>query len=395
MTVFALNGFLAAMWVANIPVITERTGTGHAALGVLLLVLGGTAFLGMQVSGRCIDRFGSRPTTVAAAVLLCGVIIAPALATDTGSLALALAAFGFVNGGIDVAMNAQAVEVERAYGRPIMSAFHGFFSVGGLVGSGVVAAAIWAGVHVVVTVCVAAVLGVAVILAAATGLVGRDYGMPGAAADSAGDGAAGDRWWRGVDLRRLVILAVVAFAAMLAEGTAYDWSALQVVQTFGVGDAIGAVAFGCFSAAMTVARFTVDPIAAALGPVAVVRWGAAIGIVGMSIALTAPVPAIAIAGWAVFGIGLAGLVPQLFTAAGNLTARPSGRVISMVVGCGYIGMLAGPGVVGLISERTSLTVGLTPAIAALVLALLAAPIVRPAVRAHDGRDPARRATLEG
>ncbi|GAA1480298.1 MFS transporter [Gordonia sinesedis] len=382
MAVFALNGFLAAMWVANIPAITEHTGTGHEQLGILLLVLGGAAFLGMQVSGRLIDRSGSRPASIGAAALLCAVIVGPAVADSTLTLGFALAGFGFINGGIDVAMNSQAVEVERAYGRPIMSAFHGFFSIGGLVGSGVVAATLWADIGVPATVVGAAIFGMVVLAVAATGLVGPDYGTPQAAAPHsrrAGAARTGrEKWWHGVDLRRLTILAVVAFVAMLAEGTAYDWSALQVVQSFGTDDAVGAIAFGCFSAAMTVARFTIDPIAAAVGPVAVVRWGALIGILGMTVAITAPSAILAIAGWTVFGIGLAGLVPQIFTAAGNLTERSSGRVISMVVGCGYLGMLAGPAMVGFLSARTSLDVGLTPVLAGLVLALLTARVMRPA-----------------
>ncbi|NED63384.1 MFS transporter, partial [Streptomyces sp. SID10244] len=130
--VFALNGFLAAMWVAHIPVITERTGVSHDQLGGLLLLLGASAFVGMQVCGPLIDRWGSRPSTVVAAVVLSVVILAPVSAVNGATLAVALAGFGFANGALDVSMNAQAVQVERRYGRPIMSSFHGFFSVGSL-----------------------------------------------------------------------------------------------------------------------------------------------------------------------------------------------------------------------------------------------------------------------
>ncbi|MEP8644101.1 MFS transporter, partial [Enterobacter kobei] len=96
---------------------------------------------------------------------------------------------------------------------------------------------------------------------------------------------------------------------------------------------------------MTVSRFLIDRVSAAVGPVTVVRVGASIGLIGMLIAVVAPSSAIAVAGWTIFGIGLAGLIPQIFTAAGNLTDRAGGRSISLVVGCGYLGMLAGPAVV--------------------------------------------------
>lgn len=398
--IFFLNGFLAALWVAHIPVITARTETSHEQLGGLLLLLGGSAFVGMQVSGHALDRFGSRTTTLVAATLLCPVMIGPAVASNTVALAVALALFGIVNGSLDVSMNAQAVAVERAYRRPIMSSFHGFFSLGGLAGSLVVAATLWAQVGVAVTVGVSSLLGLILVAVCARSLVAPDGGglvettqSATVGSDVGDESTAKARWWHGLDLRRLAILAAVAFALMLAEGTAYDWSALQIVEDFNTRDAVGAVAFGAFSAAMTIARFGIDPIAARLGPVWVVRAGSALGICGITLAILAPEPIIAIVGWTIFGVGLAGLIPQIFTAAGNLTASSSGRAISTVVGCGYIGMLSGPAIVGFIAGRSGVSVGLTPVIGALVFALVAAPVVRPAARPVSGRDA--HDTLEG
>ncbi|MCR8900185.1 MFS transporter [Gordonia sp. GONU] len=399
-SIFALNGFLAAMWVAHIPVISDRTGVGHDELGGLLLLLGGSAFVGMQVCGPLIDRWGSRPLTVAAAVVLAAVIVTPVLAVDTLTLGAALAAFGFANGCLDVSMNAQAVAVERAYRRPIMSSFHGWFSSGSLLGSGVVAATLWADVGVVPTVASAAVAGLVVVAAVARGLAGRDE-SPTTSTNTSSGSSSGSTWWDGIDRRRLVLLAIVAFGLMLAEGTAYDWSALHVVESYGTGEAIGAIAFGAFSATMTVSRFVIDPVVASVGAVRVVRVGALVGIVGMAIAIVSPVPALAVVGWAVFGVGLAGLIPQIFTAAGNLTDSAGGRTISVVVGCGYLGMLAGPAVVGFISSRTSLNTGLLAALAALLLAVCLAGVVRPpqrpvsALSEPRSSHPGGRATLEG
>lgn len=399
-SIFALNGFLAAMWVAHIPVISDRTGVGHDELGGLLLLLGGSAFVGMQVCGPLIDRWGSRPLTVAAAVVLAAVIVTPVLAVDTLTLGAALAAFGFANGCLDVSMNAQAVAVERAYRRPIMSSFHGWFSSGSLLGSGVVAATLWADVGVVPTVACAAVAGLVVVAAVARGLAGRDE-RPTTSTNNSSGSSSGSTWWDGIDRRRLVLLAIVAFGLMLAEGTAYDWSALHVVESYGTGEAIGAIAFGAFSATMTVSRFVIDPVVASVGAVRVVRVGALVGIVGMAIAIVSPVPALAVVGWAVFGVGLAGLIPQIFTAAGNLTDSAGGRTISIVVGCGYLGMLAGPAVVGFISSRTSLNTGLLAALAALLLAVCLAGVVRPPQRPVSAlgeprsSHPGGRATLEG
>lgn len=361
--VFALNGFLAAMWVAHIPVITARTGVDHDALGGLLLVLGASAFVGMQVCGPLIDRFGSRPLTIAAVMLLALAVIAPVLAVGPLSLAASLVAFGFANGGVDVSMNSQAVTVEQSYGRPIMSAFHAFFSVGSMVGSALVALTLWLDVGVVGTVVGASTFAVVLLACIARQL---------STADAVSDGAPVRGWWHGINRPRFVMLAVVAFALMLAEGTAYDWSALHVVETFAVPDATGAIAFFAFSAAMTITRFVIDPIAARLGPVAVVRIGAVVGALGMAAVVLAPTQWVAIGGWLVFGIGLAGGIPQIFTAAGNLTPVARGQVISVVVGCGYLGMLAGPAIIGFVSSATSLSAALAIVIVALGVAVAGA-----------------------
>ncbi|GAB20665.1 putative major facilitator superfamily transporter, partial [Gordonia effusa NBRC 100432] len=194
------------------------------------------------------------------------------------------------------------------------------------------------------------------------------------AAAASTPGAQRGKWWHQVDRFRLVILAIVAFALMLAEGTAYDWSALQVVETFDVPEANGAIAFFAFSAAMTLTRFVIDPIAAAIGPAAVVRIGATIGIVGMTIVVASArfddAQWMSMVGWTIFGTGLAGGIPQIFTAAGNLSPVASGQVISVVVGCGYLGMLAGPAVVGFLSHLTSLSSALVVVVVALVIALV-------------------------
>lgn len=368
------------MWVAHIPVIQDRTDVDHATLGGLLLALGGSAFVGMQLMGPLTDRFGSRWPTVLSAIALSVAIVVPGLATGAGSLALALVTFGFCNGALDVAMNSQAVLTERAYGRPIMSSFHGFFSVGGLIGSGVVAATLAADVPLLATLATFCVIGlISALILSGSLLTGR----PGdGAADGPADGGTREpRPWG-----RIALLASVAFALMLAEGTAYDWSALYLVERFDQPDAIGAIAYGAFSATMVIARFSADAVSARLGPVAVVRLGSTIAVAGVALVILAPTPVLSVVGWAIFGLGVAGGVPQLFTAAGNISSRGSGQTISLVVGCGYVGMLAGPAIIGPVSNWTSLGTALWLTAAGMIFAAVAAPVVRPR-RPPDAVDP--------
>lgn len=166
--VFALNGFILGMWIVNIPTIKDRTDIDQATLGLLLLALGAAAWIGMQLAGRAIDRFGSRPVLTVAAVAVSLSLPGPAFATNATQLAIALAVIGFFNGIVDVSQNAQAVVVERAYRRPIMAAFHAFFSLGGLVAAGVGGLLIAADVDVRVTLCAAAAIGVLVALSLRT-----------------------------------------------------------------------------------------------------------------------------------------------------------------------------------------------------------------------------------
>ncbi|MGJ0121653.1 MFS transporter [Williamsia sp. MIQD14] len=395
--VFGINGLLASMWVSHIPVISDRTGVDHNTLGGLLLILGGAAFLGMQLCGPIVDRWGSRGLIVTAAVVLAVATLGPVLAQSAWQLALCLALFGLANGSIDVAMNSQAVVVEQSYGRPIMSSFHAYFSLGGVIGSGVAAAALFADVPVIITVGVVAVVSVIAILVARPLLV---VGSARTADDTEDAAGANKRFPQGLRLR-IGLMAIVAFALMLAEGTAYDWSALHLVERFGTTDAAGAVAFGAFSATMLIGRFAADSVTARFGPVAVVRAGAATAAIGMAVVICAPVPAVAILGWAVFGVGVAGGVPQLFTAAGNVTDQPSGRVISTVVGSGYLGMLAGPALIGFISHETTLGSALWLAAAAMLFACLAGSVVRPRSSAsaagtarRDGAPSAGRAKMD-
>ncbi|SCD83412.1 Major Facilitator Superfamily protein, partial [Streptomyces sp. SolWspMP-5a-2] len=131
-TYFILNGTLLGMWVVQIPPVEERVGISHAVLGGFLVLLGLGAFLGMQVAGPLADRLGTRTVVPASALLCAATLVLPGLATAPWALGVALLVFGFANGCLDVSMNAHAVQVEKAYGRPVMSAFHATFSVGGV-----------------------------------------------------------------------------------------------------------------------------------------------------------------------------------------------------------------------------------------------------------------------
>lgn len=369
--VFAVNGFLLAAWVVHIPTVSERAGISHATLGWLLLVLSGGALIGMQAAGPLADRWGSRPMVGAAGLLLSVGAIGPGLATDTAGLAAALAVFGFGNGALDVSMNTQAVHVERAYGRPIMSAFHALFSLGGVAGSLLGAATLAAGWSPLTALSGAAVIGAAAVLACVPALLPHE--RHDARGEPAVDAPNRDR----AATRRVLALGAVAFALFLAEGVANDWSTLQVKEHLGTADSTAALAFGGFAAMMTVGRLTADRVATRFGPVAVVRYGTLVAAAGLAAVTASSLVPLTLAGWAVFGLGLSGCIPQIFTAAGNLHAGAPGVTMSRVVGMGYLGLLAGPAILGWLTQLMPLTATLLLPLALVLVTSRFAGVVRP------------------
>lgn len=365
--IFGINGFLLAMWVVHIPSIEHRVGISHSTLGSLLLLLAVGAIAGMQLSGPLADRYGSRRMVILAGTGLSAAVLGPGFATNAWQLGAALVAFGFANGALDVSMNSQAVEAEQLYRRPIMSAFHGMFSVGGVVGSVIGAGTLALGLAPSVTLTAASLVGFGAVTICSRPLLPR-------ALHHADDVATEQP--HGHFSAKVLALGALAFVLMLAEGVANDWSALQVKEDLGVSNAVAALSFGAFSAMMTVGRFTADRISAALGPVAVVRYGAMIASVGMlTVVLSGWLP-LTLFGWALFGAGLSGCIPQIFTTAGNLGSGSAGTNMSRVVGLGYIGFLAGPATIGWATQIVPLTTAMLIPLLCVLVAALSAGVVR-------------------
>lgn len=444
-TVFALNGFLLAMWVVHIPVVTDRTGVAKSTLGMFILLMAGAGIVGMRLAGPLADRLGSRTLVGTAACIASVAVIGPGLATGPVTLALALACFGFGNGALDVSMNTQAVHVERAYRRPIMAAFHALFSGGGLLGSLVGAATLRAGWDVRLTLALAAVGCVALTLTLVPRLLRdtelaaettqettirdvpaadtteRDASRPEQDAelgkhetapferetalldadpehdavpvrhgapveyDVAQDGPPLVPRDRTNPLatrteihdrsRKVLALAAIAFALLLAEGVAADWSTLQMREHLGADEATAALAFGAFSTTMTVGRFGTDRVSHAFGRVAVVRYGALIAAIGLAVIIVSPWVPLTLVGWAMAGLGLSGGVPQIFTAAGNLGSDTAATDMSRVFSVGYLGLLAGPTVIGWLTAVVSLTTAMVVPLVAMLLCCRYASVV--------------------
>lgn len=370
---FAVNGFTMGVWAPQIPLLLPRHGIGEGVLGLLILLLGLGAVAAMLFSGRLIARFGSvavlRLLALALVPVLPLVVFAPAL----WLLAPAMALMGAVVGCMDVAMNANAVEVERRLGRAIMSSCHGFWSLGGFLGGTAGSFAIAHGSAEIQALVASALVGAGVLIA-----LPHLRGAPPHPPEPAS--AAGPR--RGLLPRAAAVwmLGVMALASMVPEGAVLDWAALYMGRELGAGAFTAGLAFAGFSGAMAVMRFLGDGVRNRHGAAMVLRISAGAGAAGLMLAALAPLPELALAGFALAGLGIANLVPILFSAAGNMPDQPPGVAISAVTMLGYAGILIAPATIGFLAEH----LGYRPTYAALALLLLAVAQQSARVAVADG-----------
>ncbi|KAA1422925.1 MFS transporter [Mumia zhuanghuii] len=380
---FVLNGFTIGVWVVNIPTIQDRAGIDTVLLGWLLLLMGASAFVGMQLGGRLADAIGSAPVELAGGAVMGVMILGPALARDPYQLAAGLVLLGLANGILDVSMNTQAVEVERAYERHVMGTFHAFYSVGGLLAAVVGGLAIRVGVPLPATAAVLAGTGLLLSVAARSS-VWRAPRTPVVPAAQGTETAKRTSGWT----VQVAGLAALAFALFLAEGVAGDWSAVHLHDVLDADKSTAAWAFGAFSLMMTIGRLLTDRVVTRVGRATFVRTGALLAGAGLATAALAPSVPLAVVGWAVFGIGLSGCVPQFLSAAGHLDPARSGTNVARVAGFGYVGLLAGPALIGVLTAVMPLTAAFWFPVAGCVAAGLVAPLLlRPAVDARQADVP--------
>jgi hypothetical protein len=361
---FLVNGFANGTWVSRIPEVKRAAGLGTGALGLALLGMTVGALMAMPLSGVWMARLGSRRIVTLCTFLLCASLSLPAFASGWWSLALSLLAFGAASGAMDVSMNAQAVAVEKGLGRPIMSSFHGLWSVGGMGGA---ALGGWMASRGFAPLAHFAAVGAA--LAAGALVAGRWL-------------LHEDAWTEerepafGRPLRALAGLGAIAFCALLGEGAVGDWSSLYLSRGLGAGPGAAAMGYAAFSTCMAAGRLSGDRLVHRFGPVGVVRTSGLMAAAGLLVALAVGQTWAAIAGFALVGAGFATVVPLVFSAAGNTPGVSPGPALASVATTGYLGFLAGPPSIGLSAEVIGLRVSLG-IVAALSLAMaLLAPTVR-------------------
>ena len=341
---FLVGGINLSAWAPLVPYARERLGAGEAELGLLLLALGVGSLCAMPLAGWAATRVGCRRLIAVLGVI--GALCLPGLALAPGyaSLAALLFVYGASLGGMDVAINLHAVMVERQAGRPLMSGFHGWFSIGCIVGAGGVAAALALGAAPWQAALPALVLSLGCLWRAAPHLLARGE-----------DAGAGWHWPHGT----LLLLGGMAFATFLMEGAMLDWSAIALNSLQHVSIARAGVAYALFATAMTTGRLFGDRWVVRYGGGRVLGVGAVLAVAGLALALWSPSPGWALLGYAAAGLGAANIAPLAFSTAGRQVGQSPQVAVAAVSAMGYSGSLAGPALIGFIAHASSLPFALT------------------------------------
>ncbi|HEY9130421.1 MAG TPA: MFS transporter [Dyella sp.] len=362
--IFLLSGIAMSAWAPMVPYAKSRLGLDDAQLGLILLAFGGGSILSMPLTGWLVHHVGMRKVIVGAGVALCTVPPLLAWAPTANVLIFGLLYFGMALGAINVAMNAHAVEVERSDGRALMSGFHGLFSLGGLTGAAAVSALLATGLPLLA--CSAAV---STVLAAIV-VSQRDKLL-----DHVHDEAA-ERPPLRLPGTMAVLLGLLCFASFMAEGSMLDWSALFLRDFRDVAASAAGIGYACFSIAMASGRLIGDRMIQRLGPVRMVRFGAALAAAGFAVVAVVPWATASLIGFVLIGLGASNIVPVMFSAAGRLPGASPAMSLAAVTVLGYAGLLIGPALIGFISNASSLAWAMVFLAGLLVVVMASARIVR-------------------
>ncbi|MGO4573927.1 MFS transporter [Microvirga sp. 2TAF3] len=366
--IFFGNGFGIGTWAAQLPRFKATLRLSDGELSFALLAFGLGAVILMPVIGWLAAFIGSGRVVLISAFAFAGTLLLPGLAPTLATLIAASLLAGACNGAMDVSMNTNATVVERAWNKPIMSSFHAFFSLGGLMGASASGALIAAGFDIVPTLLLSCSGMGLLFLTAFFFTINEEERSTG------GHGLALPRG-------AIMGLAVLTLLCFLVEGAMVDWSAIYLQTVAGATLETAVTGFAAFSLTMTICRFMGDFAVRSLGRVRTVTLGGVLAASGLVLAIAVPLPLIASSGFALVGLGLANVVPVLFSTAGETPGIPPSMGVAMVATLGYAGLLFGPPLIGFGGDIIGLRamLGLL-VLCALTIILVSRRVLQPAPR---------------
>ncbi|UVK90335.1 MFS transporter [Pseudomonas sp. B21-051] len=338
---FFIAGLGIAAWAPLVPYAKARAGLDEGTLGLLLLCLGVGSILAMPLAGILATRFGCRKVATGGTLLICAALPLLATVSSIPALIATLFMFGAGLGTVDSTVNLQAVIVERASGKNMMSGFHGLFSLGGIVGAAGVSALLGLGLTPLAAMLVVVALLIGALFKAVPHML--PYGS-----ESSGPAFA-------IPHGIVLFIGGMCFIVFLTEGAALDWSAVFLAQERGIDTAYAGLGYAAFALTMTAGRLMGDRIVRSVGATRIILFGGLLAAAGLFLATFAPSWEAALLGYALVGAGCSNIVPVLYTAVGKQTVMPESIAVPAITTLGYAGILAGPAVIGFVAHASSLS----------------------------------------
>jgi len=375
---FLVHGLIVGTWISRIPAVQTGLRLNNGVLGVTLLSSALGALCAIPVTGWSVNRYGSKRVTSISSVAFCPAVVLPGLSRNAFELAAALLVYGAIAAAMDVSMNAQAVAVEKALGKPTMWRFHAMFSFGAMGGAALggfaAARAIAPDVHFAMS----ALLNLIAVVSVLHLLLGGRELRPGSRGRIA----------LGRIPRVLLALSAIAFCILLSEGAMADWTAIYLRQVLRAGPGLAAEGYAVFAAAMAIFRLCGDIITAHFGPFRTVRNASLLAACGLACTLVARGPVWALPGLAATGAGLSVIIPLAFGGGGRVESVSPGAGIATVTGLGYLGFIAGPPAIGFASQLFTLRYALVIVVACcLVAAILSSSMRSLSMTSYDEAVP--------
>ncbi|CUU25751.1 putative MFS-type transporter (plasmid) [Duffyella gerundensis] len=355
--IFFVAGLGMASWAPLIPFVKNRVNADDATLGLLLFCIAAGAMLMMPFTSRLIARFSYRLIILCCCIALALILPLLLIGTSLGALAVLLLCFGAANGILDVTMNAQAIVVEQASGQANMSGFHGFYSLGSIAGAGGVSMLLGASLPPIMAAALVAAGVLLLALMAFPQLLRRRHAHR----------AQQQGVLQALCQRVVLIVAVLCFFIFLIEGAMLDWSAIFMATERGMALHHAGFGFAIYSIAVAIGRLYGDRIINRIGGTKVLTGGGLLAAGALSVLLVSTSVPLALGAIFFIGLGLANIIPLLFTTAGNQPELSADVAIPAVTLVGYSGLLAGPALIGFSAHW----VGLSATFVAGVFILLA------------------------
>ncbi|WP_412467228.1 MFS transporter [Pedobacter sp. KLB.chiD] len=341
---YFMQGVCFASWASRIPTFKASMGLNDAELGSILFALPAGQILTMFFSAKLTTHFGSKKMLRATAPLYAIALTFLALANTGWQLAAFLVLFGITGNLCNIALNTQGVAGENYYGKPIMSSFHGAWSIGNLTGALIALGLVNLKLGMYTHFWIIALISLTNVLFNAQKLL--NYNKP----DTVAEKTKFFTMPQGI----LVLLGVIAFCSMATEGTMFDWSAIYFEDVVKLPHNKAIIGYASFMFMMASGRFMGVYLIGKFGRKNLLQISGAIISIGMALAVIFPYLITAIFGFMLIGLGVSSIVPMVYSIAGNNRKVPAGKAITMVSSIGYFAFLFGPPLIGYVSQLSSL-----------------------------------------